>query len=310
MSSESKRYWIFGVTSENWKVSLEHNLWGLRPRDLAFTKKILKGDVLLIFVSGVRPFGFHGSFEVVGDWTTSTEPLWTDEVVEGGVLYPHRVEIRPIDLGFAEYEKLVPKLSFVAKKERSRYWFYLRGTPANLRRPIEEEDYRTILEELKKNPPVVLQTSQPRATTEGKPTRRPTVQKPGEPMHFKIRDLLVEIGKLKGMEESVSEYSFDHFKLDVAWKESKVRAGPDYVFEVHIGGDLWKDLASLKHAYDRFHCSVFLVGRPEDRVLVQQILPGAYHEMSRKFKFIEFGEVSRLYEYLKQAKDLEGRLGL
>ncbi len=92
MSLRSRSVWIFGVTPESWKVSLEHNLWGLRQRDLAFTKKILKGDVLLTFISGVRPLGFHGAFVIAGDWIGSSEPVWGDEVSEGHVLNPHRVE--------------------------------------------------------------------------------------------------------------------------------------------------------------------------------------------------------------------------
>jgi hypothetical protein len=128
--------------------------------------------------------------------------------------------------------------------------------------------------------------------------------------HFETRDLLVDLGKLKGMEESIAEFPFDHFKLDVIWKRSKVRAYPDYAFEVHKGGDIWKDLVSLKHAFDRFGCQVVLVGQPEDRSRVEQQLPGAFHEMSRNFRFIETNQISRLHALVKQTKDLERQIGL
>ncbi len=66
------------------------------------------------------------------------------EVREGRVKYPWRVRFEPIKLGTVDFKELVPILKFVENKERSGA--YLVGTPANLRRPISEEDAKLIME--------------------------------------------------------------------------------------------------------------------------------------------------------------------
>jgi hypothetical protein len=40
--SGNRRYWIFGVTADNWRISLERNLWGIAQRYRTLTKKIAK----------------------------------------------------------------------------------------------------------------------------------------------------------------------------------------------------------------------------------------------------------------------------
>src|SRR2546422_10297187 len=147
-----RKIWVFGVTQANWEILHERNLWALRDKERIFTKRINKGDLLIFFVSKIRPFGFFGAYEVIGDWYEEHKVLWADEADEGKVIYPHRVPMRPIQLGFAEYDKLVPALQFVEFKEGNKKWVHLRGIPANLRRPIGEKDAQIIIDELKRNP--------------------------------------------------------------------------------------------------------------------------------------------------------------
>ena len=92
---EDRKYWIFGVSLENWKVTLARNLWGISQRYQSITKKVKQGDIILIFISKVHPFGFHGAFEVVSDWTISKEKTWADELAQDRVLYPYRIQLRP-----------------------------------------------------------------------------------------------------------------------------------------------------------------------------------------------------------------------
>jgi len=88
-----------------------------------------------------------GAFRVVSAWFREEKPLWPDEIREGVVKYPWRVRLEPVKIGIADYEELVPKLRFVEKKEAARV--YLIGTPANMGRPIPEDDAKKIIESLK-----------------------------------------------------------------------------------------------------------------------------------------------------------------
>ena len=77
-------------------------------------------------------------------WYREEKPLWPDEVEGGKVKYPWRVKLVLIKLGIVNFKELMPKLKFIENKEGSTV--YLVGTPANLRRPISEEDAKLIIE--------------------------------------------------------------------------------------------------------------------------------------------------------------------
>ena len=305
--SNARRYWIFGVTSENWKISLERSLWGLQQRYSRLTKKVVKGDILVMFISKVRPFGFHGAFEVVGDWTISNEPLWADETAERRVIYPFRVEIRTIQLGFAEYEKLVPKLDFVAKKEGHTFWVYLKGIPANLGRPIAESDYKTMLDELRQNPPLtVAPTAKPKAKTKVPSSIVAAV--PEAPDHDSIRDLIREIGLMENKVSQI-EYPMDGWRLDVAWK--RVTAGfPSHAFEVQIGGNFYEALSKLKHAYDIWNSKPILVTTEKYEGEARNLLQGSFHEIRGVASIVNWKRIATLYKLLKEAETTRKDVGL
>ena len=286
------------IRPENWELVIKRNLFAFRRE--ASTRKVVKGDRLVVFVPGT--YSIKGIFELVTSWSQSKVPRYPDEMKGGAVIYPYEAQIRVLATGIADLKKIKDQLSFI--KDKSNVGLYFQRNPGNFEQPISAEDYELILEQLRRN-------QEP--STSSEIVRKPVSSKKDDREHsghFETRDLLVDLGKLKGMEESIAEFPFDHFKLDVIWKRSKVRASPDYAFEVHKGGDIWKDLVSLKHAYDRFGCQVILVGQPEDRSRVEQQLPGAFHEMSRNFKFIETKDVTRLHALTKQTKELERVLGL
>jgi len=147
------KYWIIPVSEENWYVVKSLNIYGAPEAKIGrpITQLVQPGDVLIFYVlkRGSKSLGgkFVGVFRVVSTWFREDKPLWPDEVREGVVKYPWRVRLEPVKLGTADFRELVPKLRFVEKKERANA--YLVGTPANLRRPIPEEDAKTIIESLK-----------------------------------------------------------------------------------------------------------------------------------------------------------------
>ncbi len=147
------KYWIVVVSEENWHVVKESRVFGApesrRGRD---AKDLVEpSDVLIFYVKArecTRLCGkFAGAFRVTSTWFREEKPLWPDEVREGRVKYPWRVLLEPLKLGAADFKELVPRLSFVRSKERPHA--YLVGTPANLQRPIPEEDAKLIMESMK-----------------------------------------------------------------------------------------------------------------------------------------------------------------
>ena len=143
-------YWIISVSEANWEVIKKFNIYGA-PEKSAAPKLIKIGDYLVFYVAvkGSKTLGgkFVGIYKVVSDWFREDKPLWPDEVAEGKVKYPWRIRIEPVKLGVADFKELVDKLSFT--KGRKMPQAMLVGTPANMRRPISEEDLKTILESLK-----------------------------------------------------------------------------------------------------------------------------------------------------------------
>ena len=145
--------WVIPVSEANWEVIKKLNVYGA-PEDSAAPKLNKAGDYLVFYVTvkGSRALGgkFVGVYRAVSEWFREDKPLWPDEVAEGKVKYPWRVRIEPVKLGVADFRELVDKLSFTRGRKRPNAM--LVGTPANMRRPISEEDLRVILESLRSYP--------------------------------------------------------------------------------------------------------------------------------------------------------------
>jgi len=141
--------WIVPVSEANWEVVRRLNIYGA-PENSVAPKLIRVGDYIVFYVTvkGSRVLGgkFVGVYRVVSEWFREDKPLWPDEVAENRVKYPWRIRLEPVKLGIADFRELVYKLSFI--KGRKIPQAMLVGTPANMRRPIPEEDLRIILERL------------------------------------------------------------------------------------------------------------------------------------------------------------------
>ena len=72
-----------------------------------------------------------------------------------------------------------------------------------------------------------------------------------------------------------------HFILDVTWKK-RLRSDPTHAFEVYIKGDLYKDIASLKEACDRWGATLFLISSEEELERAKEVISGAFHEIEDK----------------------------
>jgi predicted RNA-binding protein len=142
--------WVIPVPEANWEVIKKLNVYGA-PEDSVAPKLIKAEDYLVFYVTvkGSKALGgkFVGVYRAVSEWFREDKPLWPDEVAEGKVKYPWRIRIEPVKLGVADFRELVDKLSFT--KGRKMPQAMLVGTPANMRRPISEEDFKIILESLR-----------------------------------------------------------------------------------------------------------------------------------------------------------------
>lgn len=144
-------YWIIPLSEENWFVVKEKLVYGAPEGNRRQPRTLIKpGDVVIFYVMkrGSRSLGkkFVGAFKVASEWLYEDKPLWPDEVSEGKVKYPWRVKLEPIKLGKVDLDEVASKLSFIENKSIPHA--YLVGTPANMRRPIPEEDAKKIIEAL------------------------------------------------------------------------------------------------------------------------------------------------------------------
>ena len=141
------RYWIIVISEENWEIVREKGIYGALESLRSPTEIIWPGDVVIFYVKkkNSKKLGgkFVGAFKVISNWYREDKPLWPDEIREGKVKYPWRIKLEPIKFGIADFKELASKLTFIVKKERPHA--YLIGTPANLRRPIPENDAKLIL---------------------------------------------------------------------------------------------------------------------------------------------------------------------
>jgi len=136
--------WIWPVTQENWPTVKKEKVWAVNKTGKGDRIKV--GDRIIFFVKGTHHF--QGIFEVVSDWH---EPKtdWPDaSIVKKSV---SEIDLKEIQLGFANMRALKDSLEFI--DSRRNIGLFLRGTPqgpANSAKPISEEDYQLILDELKR----------------------------------------------------------------------------------------------------------------------------------------------------------------
>lgn len=137
------------------------------------------------------------------------------------------------------------------------------------------------------------------------------IGKPPEegPDHTKIKEIIYQIGLYEGR-PSEKEYSIgDLGKLDVAWK--RIRLGnPTHAFEIQIGGDFYKSLTKLKHAFDLWNSTPVLVTTAEYEETAKNLMNGSFHEMARQARIINWKRIDQLYNLERELKEVKGELSL
>lgn len=276
---EAPWHWILPGDSNNWLLGIERKIWGVRdtPSLRRAWESLKPGDFLFFYVT--RPIGgVVGMGRVLAKFE-GREPLWPAEVQARKVIYPLRFEMEITAL--LEPEKWAAEAIDVGP---------LRIGVIRMN-PVRPEKATLLQQKIFKK---------------GLP-REGLIQERDKP-HRTIQELLVEIGKMKGFHVE-KEYPLDNERIDVVWK--RVPKGmPTYAFEIQIGGEIYKALGKLKHAFDLWNSRVYLVVERKWDNRVEELLSGTFHEIRDQLRKIFLDDVEHLTEALKRLRSIEEKLGL
>lgn len=93
MSKIDKRYYILVGSEQNWKVSLEHNLWGFTENSKGSWNTTKSGDLLAFYVT--RPVKKVIGFGKVGKKFSNDNLVWDDEKLFNRSIWKYKFEIIP-----------------------------------------------------------------------------------------------------------------------------------------------------------------------------------------------------------------------
>jgi Uncharacterized protein conserved in archaea len=71
-------------------------------------------------------------------------PIFPEEKVRNRALFPYRVRVEPVTTGVCDFKSILDKIVFI--EDKAQLAKYLRNAPANLKRPIPEQDAKLIEE--------------------------------------------------------------------------------------------------------------------------------------------------------------------
>jgi len=276
------KWWLAVGPPRYWQIAFEHgNIWGLRatPRLKALWESLSEGDGMLFYatypVSGIIGYG------IVRTRFKQEKPLWPQEIKESKVIWYYRFEF---DVTYC-----LPMEKWKTGKIVSERLFPRRG-------------FQLISEEVANQIAKLL------------PSRHMEVEKVTElkrkkvSLHEDMKAKLLEIGHLQKM-VSESEYNMNGGKLDVVWRRVE-KGSPTYVFEIQVGGDLYRAIGKLKHANDLWNSNIFLVVTKSDIAKAHELLAGTFHEIRGKIRIIETEKINELFKRKKAYRDYESQLGI
>ena len=141
-------------------------------------------------------------------------------------------------------------------------------------------------------------------------SRNSKMRKLERPDHEQLKEVIYEMGRMQG-KYAYKEYPIEEKRLDVVWKKlPREDAVPYIVWEVSLSGDVFKDLAKLKHAYDLWNSIPVLVTTDEMIERIRAWVEGSFHEIKDVLRIISWRRVKELYEKKGEVKRLETELGI
>ena len=144
-------YWVVTVQEDMLSPMIQRSVL---PSDNEKATQLIKpGDYVIVYVSKYYARKFGGAFamlvKVVGDWTEKKELVYPIEKITNKLVYTYETKVELESLGICKLKEIVYDLSFI--ENRLQLSKYVRGIPANLGKPIPEEDAKKIIECLNRN---------------------------------------------------------------------------------------------------------------------------------------------------------------
>lgn len=142
-------YWIIPVQEDTWETIVKINIYGFRRESV---KNYIKpGDYVIFYVGKyyAKKYGgkFVGIYKVVSEWYYDETPIFPHELLTGKAIDVYRIKLEPVLLGECDSKDLIRSLSFI--EDKYQFSKFLRNVPANLKRPIPEQDVKKIEECIK-----------------------------------------------------------------------------------------------------------------------------------------------------------------
>jgi hypothetical protein len=232
--------WIWSVTLANWPTVKEKTVWAINKKGKGDMVK--NGDRIVFYAIGTNYF--TGGFEVVSDWHEPTPTLvWPDHTRTKQSA--DEINLKEIQTGWANVDKLIPLLKFWIEKGRGAKGLYLKGHshgPANKRNPISDEDFETIIQELK--------------NVQEEPNFSKLKSKLGaEEELIDLSDMSIsesdeitppELKSLERIYQKIDEgeYAVPDFQRDFTWKDKQIEELWESIFRSFFTGSLlhWRSL--------------------------------------------------------------------
>lgn len=186
--------WVFSATPENFRIAFEKSVWAVdsqRKKD-----SISNGDRIAFYVKGTGEF--RGAVEVVGQWYRAVKPTWHEELEDNQVYWQWQVQTRWLATGRLGAKSVSNQLSFVTNK--STWYVYLMGAPANFKRPIPEADFTTIVSQMQAIRIQPKQVQMQETKNGGSGSSLLFESGSPETTHTEIQYLLAKLGKIGSCE--------------------------------------------------------------------------------------------------------------
>lgn len=288
--------WIWPVTQENWQVLLANKIWAV-SNELR-KRRVTKGDLIIFYVKGTG--SFKGIFEVASEWYDAKEPIWSDESGDE-IKYPYQCKLEQVILGDVVFNEIISLLNFVKNRINPAFSLQAHTTgPANYGRPIDTDDYNTILNKMKE--PSSIEEIKEEETTE----------------HEEIIDKLQEIGMALGFEPYVDK---EHTRVakgsdvDLVWETKVANIGIiKYVFEVQSKGSRKSLITNLIQAINSpLVKKVIAVSDKEQlRQIKEQVeqMRALSESFKSMFVYLDADSVNKTYDTLPTLNEFKTSLQL
>lgn len=273
------QYWLVVGSPEHWQVAFENeNIWGLQNTKKRWWERVTEGDGLVFYAT--RPVGGAIGFGKVRTKCKQDKPLWPKEVQSRRVLWPLRFEF-DVDFCFPPDLWKSSKLDLAALRAIVQAGFQPLKEPA---RDVTLHAFEPFLTQVRGEKGDVAN------------------------LHEELKAKLIEMGKIQKF-LAEAEYPIEGARLDVVWRRV-AKSVPTYVFEVQVGGDVYRALAKLKHAFDLWNRRIFIVAGSAEKGNVEALLNGTFHEILDRLTFIQIEKLHELYARKKAYRELEEVVGI